>query len=405
MARGGRSGPSLTRTNHWRRCCALESSAEGCRRLLDEWTGILDWLGQLGPEGIASSGIHTRLDNLMGALGLLGVRVTDPDDVALATADPLAAPFLRAWQAVKDQAFREFMEYNLDEDDDPPPPEGPELVAPELIASWWAAVGTALGKLAAERCARLNTMLAGHQEGEVESRGRLAFEASFDDSAEGERLHRYQARWGRSLLRTLAALEELRGRGRLDHQEAEEVCVGQDSNPAHCMHRGDKIGILSHGRTGRGRATGGPRSGADPVEQTERGHDRVAADDPPIRRKKSGKTNPPMTSGRRGEKGQNKPTAVTRTLVKKVKMEPCVERPVASKATMAHSPCRESHQAGHGLRTQKCTSDGSDRTRMVACTSDSVRRSGRTSRSDKKRVRLSVRGFGIMPAESEAIVS
>ena len=191
---------------------ALESSAEGCRRLLDEWTGILDWLGQLGPEGIVSSGIHTRLDNLVGALGLLGVRVEDPDDVALATADPLAAPFLRAWQAVKDQAFREFLEQDLDEDDDPPPPEGPELAAPELIASWWAAVGVALGKLAAERCARLNTMLAGHQEGEEESRARLAFEASFDDSAEGERLHRYQARWGRSLLRTLAALEELRGR-------------------------------------------------------------------------------------------------------------------------------------------------------------------------------------------------
>jgi hypothetical protein len=33
---------------------ALESSAAGCRRLLDEWTRILDWLEPLGPEGLAS---------------------------------------------------------------------------------------------------------------------------------------------------------------------------------------------------------------------------------------------------------------------------------------------------------------------------------------------------------------
>ena len=42
----------------------LESSAEGCRRLLAEWTRILDWLGPLGPEGIASSEFHSRLDNI-----------------------------------------------------------------------------------------------------------------------------------------------------------------------------------------------------------------------------------------------------------------------------------------------------------------------------------------------------
>jgi hypothetical protein len=53
----------------------------------------------------------------------------------------------------------------------------------------------------------------------VKARARLAYEALFDDSAEEERLHRYQARWGRSLLRTLAMLGEPRGRGRLEHQE------------------------------------------------------------------------------------------------------------------------------------------------------------------------------------------
>ena len=248
-------------------------------------------------------------------------------------------------------------------------------------------MGAALGKLAAERCARLNTMLAGHQEGEEESRGRLAFEASFDDSAEGERLHRYQARWGRSLLRTLAALEELRGRGRLDHQEAEEASVGQDSDPViACIEEtrleskpsGNSLLTASSWVAGAGSPSAlddrsgaslrsspatlvvsntvmgsqktsadlpcptggrdvneGPAEsvGAHPVEETERVHDRVAADDPSIRRQ---------------EKRQNKPTAVTRTLVK---MEPCVERPVGSKATMARSPGRGSDQSGPHRRS------------------------------------------------------
>ena len=251
-------------------------------------------------------------------------------------------------------------------------------------------------------------MLAGHQEGEEESRGRLAFEASFDDSAEGERLHRYQARWGRSLLRTLAALEELRGRDMAGWvtRRRRRLPRGQDSDPAipfieetrlESQQSGNSLLTASSWVAGAGSPSAlDDRSGASlrsspatlvvsntvmgcqktsadlpcptggrdmneapaesveahPVEETEteRGHDRVAADDQPIRRK---------------EKRQNKPTAATRTLVKKVKMEPCALRPVASKATMAHSPCRESHQAGHGVRTQRCTSGRSDRTRMA----------------------------------------
>jgi len=33
----------------------LESSSEGCRRLIAEWTRLLDWLERLGPEGLATS--------------------------------------------------------------------------------------------------------------------------------------------------------------------------------------------------------------------------------------------------------------------------------------------------------------------------------------------------------------
>ena len=62
----------------------LESSAEGCRRLIAEWTRIVNWRKQLGPEGIVGADVRTRLDNLQRAPALVGVRVGDPDDMAIA---------------------------------------------------------------------------------------------------------------------------------------------------------------------------------------------------------------------------------------------------------------------------------------------------------------------------------
>ena len=44
--------------------------------------------------------------------------------------------------------------------------------------------------------AGLRTLLAGYDQTEREACARLAYEASFDDSAEGERLHRYQRALG-----------------------------------------------------------------------------------------------------------------------------------------------------------------------------------------------------------------
>ena len=43
---------------------ALESSTEGCRLLMHEWTRILDWLGPLGPEGIASPEVTSPRDDI-----------------------------------------------------------------------------------------------------------------------------------------------------------------------------------------------------------------------------------------------------------------------------------------------------------------------------------------------------
>ena len=230
---------------------ALESSAEGCRRLLDEWTRILEWLGPLGPEGIASPEITSPRDYIKRAMHLLGVRYTESGDRPVTTSDPVTAPLVRALRALHDQAMLGF----FDEDHDDDSPESLERDF-ELDKPYWAAVGLKLLTLASERRARLKTMLARHQENQVEARPGLAAEASFDDTAEGERVHRYQERWHRSLLRTLAEIEELRDRGPLDHQE-EEACVGQDSNALIACIEETRMKNSSHGGTGRERGTGG----------------------------------------------------------------------------------------------------------------------------------------------------
>jgi len=68
-----------------------------------------------------------------------------------------------------------------------------------------------LRAIAEEQCARLGPLLARHEDEERDSRDDLPRRFSFDDSAEGERVHRYQAHWSRTLLRTLAELRDHRG--------------------------------------------------------------------------------------------------------------------------------------------------------------------------------------------------
>src|SRR3954470_20537801 len=60
------------------------------------------------------------------------------------------------------------------------------------------------------RSARVRPLLARHEEEERDNRADLPRRVSFDDSAEGERVHRYQAHWSRTLFRTLAELRNHR---------------------------------------------------------------------------------------------------------------------------------------------------------------------------------------------------
>ena len=209
-----------------------------------------------------------------------------------------------------------------------------------------------------ERCSRLKTLLARHQDNQVEARPGLAAEASFDDSAEGERLHRYQERWHRSLLRTLAEIEELRDRGPLNHQEA-ELSVGPDSEPVIPIMEEVRLEPAVGGRSPLLRGSpptmpvlvGGvptPQSGsyprprssgcacsaseAHPVKQTERGQDGVAAGDQSIRHQ---------------ENCQNKPTEGRSTVVGQ---GPRARKLVESHARSALRTYRESHDPASARR-------------------------------------------------------
>jgi hypothetical protein len=219
----------------------------------------------------------------------------------------------------------------------------------------WAAVGVALLKLAAERCARLRTLLAGYEQSEAEARAKLAYEASFDDSAEGERLHRYQARWGRSLLRTLATLEELRDRSEAGTGRGEAE-TGRGSASVE-----DR---MSHGCTRMYTDKTEGQESFYPGEETSGREDCVrdltsdiassiceqpcssAAGAGPAGGEREVETNP-ESSARQEENCQNKPTAEGSTVVQK---GPVAHGLVESKATDEHRPGRESDGSGSARR-------------------------------------------------------
>lgn len=69
---------------------------------------------------------------------------------------------------------------------------------------------------------RLEALLAEHEAEEDGEDGETDDQAAFDDSPEGERLHRYQSYWSRSLLRTLDALEKLRKQRTVNASDPEE---------------------------------------------------------------------------------------------------------------------------------------------------------------------------------------
>ena len=68
-----------------------------------------------------------------------------------------------------------------------------------------------------EECTRLSGLVARFEaeadETDDEPEEDVQDQLAFDDSPEGDRLHRYQAHWSRSLLRTIEAIARLKKRG------------------------------------------------------------------------------------------------------------------------------------------------------------------------------------------------
>ena len=75
----------------------------------------------------------------------------------------------------------------------------------------------ALRAIIDEECTRLSELVARFEaeadETDDEHEGDEQDQLAFDDSPEGDRLHRYQAHWSRSLLRTIEAIARLKKRG------------------------------------------------------------------------------------------------------------------------------------------------------------------------------------------------
>ena len=184
----------------------LEATAGGCRRLLGEWD-------RLREKAVAA----TRPDPVLGwdwdemrcAFRLLGLC---QDEVKVAAAfDRRLGLLAKVYAVVEDRACRKILRMGCDDDpEDHPPPGGPDDEAEPPLPFDLAEVNGEFRAIAEEQCARLRPILARHEEEERDNRDDLPRRVSFDDSAEGERVHRYQAHWSRMLLRTLAELRNHR---------------------------------------------------------------------------------------------------------------------------------------------------------------------------------------------------
>jgi hypothetical protein len=196
----------------------LEATADGCRWLLQQWTR----LGQVVRDGLAWFNQDQRL-----ALRLLGQR----DDGLDSPADPRTALIRQAaagWHELLSAEHRVSLWDGWPAaDDDRPDPEPGEIERGQAELAQaradWVGLAGALQEIADGSCARLAGLLAARQAAEASDHdaAELAARASFDDSPEGERLHRYQMAWNRSLLRTLDMIWKLQ-------QEAAESAWGDD---------------------------------------------------------------------------------------------------------------------------------------------------------------------------------
>ena len=251
---------------------ALESTAAGCRWMLDRWSDCPDILDQ---------GQKWQLDEKVKAIRLQGMR---PSNCETGEWESRVRIFKELQSPRSIAIFERAIAVQLE----PQVPEG-QAVAP-----------SALLKLVERMTARLETLAAGHRKrAEAEAAQQVAL-LSFDPSNEGERLRRYQSSCSRSLFRSFDTLIKL-----------------QRSSSSGSGERGGEAGEFDRGDRSEETENGIPRFTVDTAgTYTERG-DKGNEDFEPavqaagiVETTTENKT-PPATSDRRNPRNEHTQSSVS----------------------------------------------------------------------------------------------
>jgi hypothetical protein len=217
----------------------LKATAEGCRRLLAEWTAIKDELDEMidTDDEISMSLSNLHLIGQGRVLRLLGL--SDRYAAIQASVDRRVAALVQLQKLAHEEMCIRILAFGRNEDPDDPEydlddPEGKP--SPAVIPTAKAAIDprklAALTKVLRStidaETRRLETLLAELEPGEDHGDGETDEQTAFDDTPEGERLHRYQTCWSRSLLRTLDTLVKLRRDRTADAVESREGSENTD---------------------------------------------------------------------------------------------------------------------------------------------------------------------------------
>ena len=163
----------------------LESTAAGCQWLLDRWTELHDILDQ---------GQTWPTTEKVKAIRLLGKQPLDMTP--------------EQWENHRERRF-----LNPDPDLDAHFDRQLDRQLDDRLAEHESATNATLRSVVDRAIARLETLAAGHRERAEAVAAQQAAILSFDASAEGERLRRYQFSCSRSLFRSLDTLLKLRRAG------------------------------------------------------------------------------------------------------------------------------------------------------------------------------------------------
>jgi hypothetical protein len=170
----------------------LEASAHGCRALLEAWDGVVHKLA--APSARPGGWAAEVRESMLRLLGVDDCDAARRGDARIARIVEIVSLACRSSMnaALRESELHELADRRaLEPFDD-------------------AASRSALQEIAAAEQQRLLGLLEEHEAAVPDQPGEDAARAAFDRSTEGERVHRYQNQWGRTLVQTLKAIAALR---------------------------------------------------------------------------------------------------------------------------------------------------------------------------------------------------